>query len=313
MHCSDRISLASQRARLWLLDVLPKVLFSDDAKLEDPMRALLGAWLSERILESGGGGGDDTLRRAGELVYAKLHEAAVRGALDPWALDASLVIMTRHILHICGLSVRSLEEFCVEVGRAIDLLPELPGRLAGEALLLSSGGLCTEPVAAPFETQNREIVAMSLLRADESRIRSICSDIASATLFGASDVVLPASDLEQIVYGLEIALLQSMRSYDLELATAIMRTLCFLREADGSVMELCLTFLLDQQRADGKFGHFDAELDQMSQDVGAADGAMARRLYIATTVSCLWVIAEMANIRLFHSFRCGPSALIRSA
>jgi len=262
------------------------------------MQILLGSWLCECTCQDSGG--RDRLYIFAKTLDERLQRELKEGRFDPFAYDPKLLLLTHNILSLNGCNGPGIEDFAEQLGRAFDTLSMIPLERHGEALLLSKLGYYAAPLVPRLDLYPAKPDALWILRADETVIRSLCANISAATLFGQCPMHGSKDEHGLLVYVLPIILLQSLREYNLELGTILIRTLCYLGQIEDAAIPLAAKFLLDQQREDGKFGHFDVEVTKIAKETKSEPSEVAKRLYLPTTVSCNWAIAELCGINLFR-------------
>jgi hypothetical protein len=267
--------------------------------LRDLFTALLGVWLCERAVSARNA--SPALRDLVEKVVNRLRNQAEVGSFDPFAYDAKLLLMCHRILVPFGYRATPIDAFASQVAAALRANGDIPPRYIGEALLLSQVGheiSIPAPVALPRETAG---APLDLLLADGQGLRRISDEISWATHFGRDRFKAAPEVHNQLQRILTVVLLQSLRDYDLEMAAILLRAVCYLGQPADHTLSEAVAFIVNQQRADGRFGYLAVEIEGLRRASGVDAFDASGKVYLPVTVSCVWSLAEatLPGFRLF--------------
>jgi len=275
--------------------------------LRSRLQALFGSWVAKR---AGVPPAVSRLDAQAALTRDALAFDSERGAFDPYAHDAKLLLLCRIAMRDCGYESEPLRAFCREVVGATRTMSVVPPRLAGVVLLLRRMGEKPTRKGARIDTEVRA-PAGSLLRADAATVRDVCNGVAGSTLFGSRR--LAAGDTADLASTLPVILLEKLRQYDLTLGSTVLRTLKYIRARAKEEVAYATEYLLSQQKQNGRFGYYAREL---AEGDGLEDADLD--LYLPVTVSVLWSLVEVS----IPSFRLveqrprrpepGPVGLVRT-
>ena len=209
--------------------------------------------------------------------------------------DSKLLLICGYILRVHNRPAPLLDRFMEQVGDALKTLEVVPMQYAAEAIFLHHIGV-SEPTAAPFIQEDKiDIEPLRLLRAPPEELRSLYTIIGSLTLFGKK----PYSEArieKALAETLSMIFLEVLRDYDLELAAIILRTIGYLSSARNQVSKALnqgISYLLTQQRPDGKFGFYVLHNCFGNKADVSTHFNVDLKFYLPITVSCLWSLAEV--------------------
>jgi hypothetical protein len=139
--------------------------------------------------------------------------------------------------------------------------------------------------------------ALALLLASEDALEQLCFRISAASLFGRRAICGVHETLGDLAFALPSITLQQLRKYNLSLGAALLRSLNYLHLDQTIAVQSGIRFLEAQQRHDGAFGFFALKANESE---GVSDKITIHRLYLQTTINCMWAIAEICtpNFRL---------------
>ena len=267
------------------------------------MRAALGIWICELACPSSrprSSALDDTLTRLSTV----LNEAGEGPGVDLFRYDPKLTFLVEIVQRSRGQANTRVTRFAEDIATALERLEHVPPRFMGEAVLLARLGYFRKPSIAEIDRHLPER-PLTLLLADEERLRSTCNDLAAATIYGrhplAADDPHGAAELGRV---LGTILVQNLRQYDLDLAALLLRVLNYIGLGNAPEAIAAVRFIGSQQQHDGRFGYFSAECEDLAfKRVEKFDAI--RDVYLPTTVACLWALAEGDN----HALRliAGPA------
>ncbi len=251
----EQLKESCARAGSWLSDRAAIDMRSPALDLGDVLRMLLGCWLCESAVRSTTT--PAALSALANHVESRLYDETQAKTFDPFHHDTKLLLLACNLLSMYGRRAHGIEEFAQQIAQAFKQLPLIPLRYIGEVLLLAKLGYCEHPQVSTLGAQEAGTNALSLLRADEDQVRSVCHNIAAATHFGRQSLQAAPVVRRYLDRILPIVLLGSLREYNLELSSILIRAIHFLRPSDDQTLDVAINFLMDQQLADGRFGHFD--------------------------------------------------------
>lgn len=282
-------------ASTWLLSLADQ----HELTLNDLFRILLGVWICERVspnLEQ-----CPKPEKVITLVDKRLQDEFAAGRFDTSHYDFKLLLFCQHILSKEGRRVEGIAAVAAQVAEALQSLPMIPLRYAGESILLYQLGYGKRPTFPPLMIEEASGGPLGLLRSGEDRVRSVCNNVSAATGFGQRRLKTDPDVCKYLERILPIILLQSFRDYRLETGAILLRTLRYMRVPRNKTLRLAIEFLIDQQRSDGRFGYFAIETDEISSLENHQEFDSIRQLYLPITLSCLWALAETAvpGFRLF--------------
>lgn len=289
--------------RGWLLGAGHGALGRPGARARDALRALLGAAICERAA------GDPAcrypsadLRLLARHVRRCLEAEHDRGSFRPPEHDPKLLLLGQRVLSECGVPSPVLGRHARALATALGSRPaaQTAGCMAGERLLLAALGHLdpAPPPAWPVTPSFDEVVTAGL-----PEIQAICGHVAACTGYGTAGDAVPGhgTATDGLCAGLMVVMLDALRRYDLVTGALLLRTLCYLRAQGGRAVRCAVSFLLAQQRPDGRFGYLAMEAGRVRAELNLDPDA---ELYLPMTVACLWALAEvLAGLRLF-----GPPA-----
>jgi hypothetical protein len=284
------VASAVERCEGWLanLDIAAS---GTGSNLEGSFRSLMGFWICRqaRGLESGT---SPVLVSAAAGVSNALHEQMRAGKFDPLAYDAKLLLLIHRILSHEGLPAAGLDSFASDLAAALGQLESVPGKFAGEAILLAGLGYPSALKSFLVPGSISHVIAQQLLLADDNELRQVCNDIAAESLFGQRHLRSETPGDLKDVFGLIV--LERLRQYDLEMAMAALRARNYLGARKDSIAAMAIDFLLAHQLEDGRFGYLEIEAHHLSHNLRQPLFDPCIGLYLPITVTCLWTLAETA-------------------
>lgn len=281
---------ALARARKWLLDA---GMSSESAG--EIGKALVGVSVCERA--AAGPRASAELKSLARHMAERVTASATSGTFDPYDHDAKLILLCLRTLDECQVPrPRALERFATEIAIALGKRSVIPARYAGEATLLSA--LHHLPPRLRFEHDDpapSSPTFHALLTGGPQFVRSTCASVAASTVFGLRRAAFPT-----LREALPIVLIGALRAYDLELGSLVLRTCVYAGLARTAEIAEAITFLLDHQLKDGRFGHLEAEAERIAIALDREDVGLA--LHLPITTACAWALAEAAlpGERLFR-------------
>ena len=138
---------------------------------------------------------------------------------------------------------------------------------------------------------------------------NVSNNIAAATRFGQQPLRADVEIQRYLGRLLPVILLQTLRDYDLEMGTILLRTICYLDLPRTKAIDLAIEFLIDQQQSDGRFGYLAIESAGIARSTELGSVDITSKLYLPITVACLWSLAEtlVPRFNLFSSLQRLPS------
>jgi len=209
------------------------------------------------------------------------------------ASHSALELMLAHyILSSHSLPASALTSFAEDTANSfVQKKLQSPDEYASIPLLLHRLGLISVfPQPSALSQADIGGGALELLLASDEHLRHICFRISGASLFGREVICGSRETLRDLALVLPSIMLQQLRIYNLELGTALLRSLNYLKIDQIMALTSGIRFVEAQQRNDGAFGFFAIN----SKDTGTGDNeGTVHRLYLLTTVNCLWAFAEI--------------------
>lgn len=279
MRDAAEIADALRRSRVWLADAGAHPLASP----RHAMQALLGAWACTRALR------DEATTALRPLVGVALEKLGSSGLS---AYDPKLLLVCLHIAEREGREAAALRAFADSLAEALASLPEIPARHAGVAAVLRELGYPID-TAATVPVPEPELEA--LLHGGPEAVRAACSSVAAASHFGARRIAPPWPRFEELRGALSVLFLQSLRSYDLDTAAMLLRASRYLRLRRSGRIGEGISFLVDQQKPDGRFGYFAVETSALAQSGELPGFDEYLTLYLPVTSTCAWALAEQLS------------------
>jgi hypothetical protein len=276
------------RAETWLLGLAGARAGGNGRKSTDfghLLQVLFGVWLCERAVRGARRSSEFTALVAS--VAERLDRTVAAGEFDPSAHDATLLLLSHHILVEHGRPARGLTDFAQDLN-AMSVSPHA----TSTTTLLAQLGYRSCPARTTLTVADVEGDAGRLLQADACRIRAVCDLVGGATRFGLIPLAADRAVRESLTLALPIVLALSLRHNDLETGTAVLRTLRYLRLTRTRVARQAISHIADQQQGDGRFGYLAAEVAAATRAQGWLPFDAGRRLYLPITVSCLWALAD---------------------
>jgi hypothetical protein len=265
--------------------------------LTQALQILLGAWICESVLA------DPLSSLAKPIESSNLLELACKVALrlqsdiSLWQsetppVDTQLFLIAHHILGAYGIETEHARAFTTKLEHALHAVGEVSEACVGAALLIQSAGGHTAPLSRPLP-----IPARMWLTCDREQLRDQCGKLAAATRYGAAPGCFARDRLLHST--LRVLIFQSLREYELDIATTLIRALKYV-DAIDSRLSPAIEFLLDQQDNDGHFGYYSLETSGLNEQSELSSPGL--QLYLPVTVSTLWTLKETTFPRssLFH-------------
>ncbi|WP_143425011.1 hypothetical protein [Geodermatophilus pulveris] len=205
-------------------------------------------------------------------------------------LNVELALLTHGILTAHGHEADpAMVLLARQVAAAIPAGERVPHNFVAYAVLLDRLGYGTGSwLVAPAPVDAAGLRPMEILSASRERIRRMCSQIASATAWGAVPCARTYPRLSDLLLAVSM---QSLSAYDLEFGATVLRTVTYLGAGDPTRMGVIAQFLADQQCEDGSIGFFGIEAAKIAQRGEAL--CPAHQLSLPTTVGVLWALKEV--------------------
>jgi hypothetical protein len=277
------------------------------------MTLLLGLWICESVL------GSDCIpiQRLVKKLECELSSKDFRTTFDPLRYDSKLLLWTYQLLSAYRCRACGIEAFVQQIGGEFAKLREIPIRLIGEGLLLSQLGIVPTPPVPWLTREHIYVDQVFPLRLKTPQLLLLCANVAAASHFGLRSLKTRPPVRLMLKELLPPLLLQSLRNYDLDHGTTILRTMRYAGLMNNWAFRLGLSFLINQQDALGKFGGLSwKEAIAITKPDGVNPEDVITRLHLPLTVSCLWALAESLypHFTLIRAFSCQdtPAVLMRS-
>lgn len=244
------------------------------------LQGMLGIWTCDRAL------GEDSAEMA-SLVAIGL--ARLRIPEDLHGVDPKLSLLCLQAIDRERRVTATIRAFATSIALSISELSSIPAGHAGVAVILHELGfpgirVRTLPLTKEADTD-------LLLCGGPEVVRGVCRAVAVESHFGARRIgrsrfvcfrgVLPA------------LLLQTLRSYDLDTGAMLLRTARYLDLPIRGRLAECVSFIMDQQTREGRFGFYAIERAAIreSSDLPNFDADLS--LHLPVTSSCAWALAEV--------------------
>ncbi|WP_322416028.1 hypothetical protein [Mesorhizobium huakuii] len=274
-------------ARAWLLNRIATAGWSITAGL----RATLGVWICERALgEDWSSAFGNVVRLLSERISDLTEDEKLLAAGSEAWLLFQLALTTKN------MGLPKLSRMGHQMATELNAIRRLPLEYQGDAALLNQLG---HKVSGHRETvgQASDLFPTSLIGAQLPVLRVATARICGATAFGGRRLSRPSVDCEATLVGVT---LNRLRAYDLATAAMMMRALGYCRLAKSKWIIDAASYLAAQQKPDGSFGYFAAELAKASSTtsnpaIHLNDRTMDDNLYLPITISCVWTLAELLN------------------
>ena len=246
------------------------------------LQSMLGIWTCDRAL------GEDSAE-LGSLVEIAL--ARLRIPEDLHRVDPKLLLICLQAIEREERASAAIRAFPASIALSISKLSSIPARHAGVAVVLYELGfpgirLRTLPLAEEPDTD-------LLLCGGSEIVRQVCGAVAAESHFGAQRIgrrrfvslrrVLPA------------LLLQTLRSYDLDTGAMLLRTARYLDLPSRGRLDECVSFIMDQQTREGRFGFYAIERAAIRESSDLPDFDDDLSLHLPVTSSCAWALAEVVS------------------
>jgi len=274
------------QARVWLRCL--SVTHIMELAPEDAMLALIGLWLGDIIHVHKD---SESLGVVANRLQQLLDDSD-QDTVGSGHYDTRLLLISDSILRYCGLASAQIEVFARELAADFEDLDSSPDDYLGESFLLSKRGLLPGHVTMPVDLSLAWKIGLQGFSAQRTRVRILCRQIEGVTGFGTFPIETSPRSRAELEYRLNQVLIGSLHSYDIELATAALRSLVSIQARDSRSVREALRFLLLQQWRDGRFGFLSTEVRQLAGE-GSPVEPVARRVYLQSTVECIWAIAMM--------------------
>ena len=206
--------------------------------------------------------------------------------------DTRLLLISDSILRYCGLASAQIEVFARELAADFEDLDSTPYDYLGESFLLSKRGLLPGHVTMSVDLSLAWKIGLQGISAQRTHVHNLCRQIEGATGFGTFPIETSRRGRAELEYRLNQVLIGSLHSYDIELATAALRSLVSIQAQDSRSVREALRFLLLQQWRDGRFGFLSTEVRLLAGERSPVE-PVARPVYLQSTVACMWAIAMM--------------------
>ncbi len=300
MRDAVELTDALRRSRAWLGTAGAH----PSASLRHALQSLFGVWVCTRAL------GDDApaeLRPLLDAALEKLDDELEAGSFDPYGYDPKLLLVCLRIFERERTQPAALRTFADSIAEALGSLAQIPAGHAGVAAMLYQLGYPGIRAAAIVPAADEPDLD-SLLRGGPDVVRAACSSVAAASHFGAQRIEAPWPQFEGLRRALPVVFLQSLRSYDLDTAAMLLRTSRYLRMRRSGRIEEGISFLVDHQKHDGRFGFFAVEASALEQSEELPGFDEVLTLYLPVTSTCAWALAEQLSDRclLFERPRGRP-------
>jgi hypothetical protein len=255
------------------------------ASLRTALQSLFGAWACDRGLRE-----EEPSEELRLLTDRALEQLDREGAgFDGYSYDPKLLLLCLRVFAQDGRDAPAIRTCADSIASTLASLPRIPARHAGTAAMLDELGY---PGIA-LDLRPDEPSVDELLRLGPEAVRAACSAVAAWTHFGARQ--LEGLRFEALRRVLPVILLQSLRSHDLDTAAMLLRTSRYLRMRPSRQLEEGISFLVDQQKSDGRFGYFAVEASKLSGSDEVVGFDEISTLYLPVTVTCTWAVAELVT------------------
>ena len=218
---------------------------------------LIGVWLCERATATA------APTAAFRSLVASVAEQLARqdevGCFDPLSYDPKLLFLCYELLVRHGRRNRRIDTFAEDLAEVFAEMPTIPLRYAVVATLLSRLGYGPSPSPHVLELADVGGGALPLLRAGTAGLVAVCGNVAAATRFGTTEFHASSEARDGLILSLPVILLASLRAYDLEIGSLVLRTLGYLGTPETPAVRNARQFLLMQQQRDGRFGYLAKE------------------------------------------------------
>ena len=277
-------------SRAWLFALAGQRSEESSAPNDDLLKILIGVWLCERAC--GQVQPSPAFHHLILMLEERLHSDSSAGTFNPAAYDTKLLLLSHLALSAHHRRVCALEQFARQLAAAFGELESVPLYYMGEAVLLARLGYGEYPPVPLLRAEDAGQDGLRLLSAGKSQIIEVCDNISAATHFGRQPLRAEAEIKRYLGNLLPVILLQSLREYDLEMGTMLLRVARYLRLSRTRAVRLAVEFLVDQQQIDGRFGYFAIECERIARSSELNSVDTTSRLYLPVTVACLWSLAE---------------------
>jgi hypothetical protein len=290
------INAAICATRNWLLRLAAAFQHGDFS--ERMLQCLLGLWICS--LDPNSSEHDDNPQITKLLLerIASAHESQIVGC------DSKLLLLCLHIVRAREHTADGLEKFALRLSRAMTADKSACNEHIGEAVLLFGLGLNDAPLPGELRVPIAPERPPDLLHLDADGVRQLCAEVCAATHFGTlqSSCIRHRRDFE---YAIKVLLVDALRIYDISTGAVLLRAAAYLNLADDPVVKDASSFLRLQQLADGRFGHYGMQVEELR----GAGLDVDLDLYLPLTASCIWALVEIADpqLRVFSLPRRDPS------
>jgi hypothetical protein len=244
------------------------------------LQSMLGVWVCDCAL-------DEASVDMHILVDIALD--GLRTIDDLHAVDTKLLFLCLQAFEREGRASPAIRGLGESIARSLTELPSIPTRHAGIAAVLYELGYAgiragAIPVAA-------EPGIDALLCGSPEKLRRVCGAVAAESHFGARRV--RPERFVGLRRVLPILLLQTLRSYDLDTGAMLLRTARYLRLRTGGRLDESISFVIDQQDWDGRFGFFAVERSAFRESAELRHFDDVLSLHLPITSACAWALAEV--------------------
>jgi hypothetical protein len=298
----DRLIDVGARSHAWLRGTLAE-LEASNPTVGEACFIVLGLEFSERL--AGGEGAAhaapaaslplhtaNALRQASTII--DLASASTAGGADASAtirLLAGAVLLTR------GIDLPQYLHLLPQVAAVLGHEDEASaGQRSDPALrqarsLLARLGLCHLPADLDEDRDLADTLRLPLVTRDRDGLLHLIGHLETACGWGGT-VLHQTEWLDRHASTLEALAIAALRHADMELGCRLIRVLMLLgRKVDRAGWA---DYLLFHNRPDGAFGFFGPETRGL-KSTGDDAKAEVRRLEIATTIACLWTLADLTQ------------------
>ncbi len=223
------------------------------------------------------------------------------GSFEPSEYDERLLLACQGVLSVTGHRAPSIDAYAAGLARKYAQMIDLSWRQSDIILLLRSLGHTELKLRLESPIERAPERDTALLLADSGHLRDVCREIESVTAYGTIPGRLAEPSRILLRDTLSTVVLHVLRSYDLELGSTILRAIRYLSLPATSHEGHASSFLIAQQRPDGRFGYYASDLacaprrgDQGSHgaDQADVDFDVELDLYLPITVTCTWSLAK---------------------
>ncbi|QLE54419.1 hypothetical protein [Nostoc sp. TCL26-01] len=286
---ANNILAAINQSNLWLEDFLEVVQKNDHTPTSVFHRILLGSWISNSVLENTDARFNNIAQQVQKVLLMREEQLSDSSA----STSSALKLNTAALLASENLVVPSLQNFWQKTVETLNSFPaanavvDLP--LCEKRLLLHALGFHSAPQQVDYTTVINFAKSLPLTAATAD-IEGLLLRINSLTTYGTQQITLNPGDtwLEELLSGFAMSYL---RQYDLVMGCKVLRSMSYLGMNCVTGFQDCIKFLILHQHPEGIFGFFGVEETRLNQTI-SQEFVADRDLYLPTTISCLWTLAE---------------------